>query len=157
MRSHRTAVAAVAALLLVGCGGGASEEDVAQAVKDALADQASASASAAAAQPAQQAQQSPAAQAEPEPAGAAPAADVVDFSMPDLRGTNLQDAQNAIQEHGVFYSISHDLLGSRNQVLDSNWLVCDQTPAAGTQITGPAAEWEGKIDFGVVKTTEVCP
>jgi hypothetical protein len=88
----------------------------------------------------------------------APAAEpTVDFVMPNFTGVNLQDAQNKVQELGVFFSVSHDLRGSRNQVIDSNWQVCDQTPAAGKRIKGKAADYEGKIDFGVVKLTEACP
>ena len=74
--------------------------------------------------------------------------------MPDVVGTDLQSAQNLIQSHGVFLTVSHDLLGSRNQVLDSNWLVCDQNVPPGQQVTGDA---EGQIDFGVVKREELCP
>ncbi|SSC25188.1 PASTA domain-containing protein [Klenkia terrae] len=82
------------------------------------------------------------------------AAPVVDFAMPDLVGTDLQTAQDTIQTYGVFLTVSHDLLGTRNQVLDSNWIVCDQNVAAGQQVTG---EVEGSIDFGVVKREEGCP
>lgn len=99
---------------------------------------------------------SPAAAATPAAAPAEPPA-TVDFVMPNLVGANLQDAQNTIQELGVFYSISHDMLGSRNQVLDSNWQVCEQEPAPGTRISGPAEQFEGTIDFGAVKLTESCP
>lgn len=82
------------------------------------------------------------------------AAPAVDFTMPSLVGIDLQTAQNTIQTYGVFYTVSHDLLGSRNQVLDSNWIVCDQNVPAGQQVTG---EVEGAIDFGVVKRDETCP
>lgn len=82
---------------------------------------------------------------------------MVDFVMPNFRGANLQDAQNKVQELGLFFSISHDLRGSRNQVVDSNWQVCDQLPAVGRRIKGKAADYEGKIDFGVVKLSESCP
>ena len=82
---------------------------------------------------------------------------MVDFMMPDFRGMNLQDSQNKVQEFGIFYSRSHDLRGSRLQVSDSNWQVCTQEPSIGTQIKGKAADYEGKIDFGVVKLTETCP
>lgn len=82
---------------------------------------------------------------------------MVDFKLPNFKGANLQDAQNQVQELGIFYSISHDLRGSRNQVLDSNWQVCNQTPPAGTLIRGKAADYEGEIDFGVVKLAETCP
>jgi len=78
----------------------------------------------------------------------------VDFVMPDFVGMDLQSAQNLVQTNGVFVSRSHDLLGSRNQVLDSNWIVCDQNIAAGQQVIGDA---EGLIDFGVVKRQESCP
>lgn len=81
----------------------------------------------------------------------------VSFAMPNFTGANLQDAQDKVQELGIFLSVSHDLLGSRNQVIDSNWKVCDQTPAAGTRIKGKASDYEGKFDFGVVKLTESCP
>ena len=83
-----------------------------------------------------------------------PSAVVVDFAMPDMVGTNLQVAQNTMQENGVFYSVSHDLLGIRKQVMDGNWQVCDQNVAAGDRVTGQV---EGAIDFGVVKLEETCP
>ena len=78
----------------------------------------------------------------------------VDFAMPDVVGMDLQSAQDLIQTHGVFLSVSHDLRGSRNQVLDSNWLVCDQNIPPGQRVSGDA---EGKIDLGVVKREESCP
>jgi hypothetical protein len=95
----------------------------------------------------------------PEPAAVAsavpsPAAVVVDFAMPDMVGTNLQVAQNTMQENGVFWSVSHDLLGIRKQVMDGNWQVCDQNVPAGGRVTGQV---EGAIDFGVVKLEESCP
>lgn len=83
-----------------------------------------------------------------------PAAPVVDFPMPDLVGLDLQTAQNLVQDNGVWLSVSHDLRGSRNQVLDSNWIVCDQSIPAGQRVTGDV---EGAIDFGVVKREESCP
>ncbi|MFQ1000574.1 hypothetical protein [Modestobacter sp. SSW1-42] len=82
------------------------------------------------------------------------AAVVVDFAMPDMVGTNLQVAQNTMQTNNVFYSVSHDLLGTRNQVMDGNWQVCDQNVPAGQRVTGDV---EGAIDFGVVKLEETCP
>ncbi|WP_104526362.1 hypothetical protein [Blastococcus atacamensis] len=99
----------------------------------------------------------PAPQAVAPPVATTPAtsaAPVVDFVMPDLVGIDLQTAQNAVQDNGVFLSLSHDLLGSRNQALDSNWMVCDQNIPAGQRVTGNA---EGAIDFGVVKREEFCP
>jgi beta-lactam-binding protein with PASTA domain len=74
--------------------------------------------------------------------------------MPDVVGMDLQSAQNLIQTYGTFLSRSHDLLGSRSQVLDSNWIVCDQNIPAGQQVPGDA---EGLIDLGAVKREESCP
>jgi hypothetical protein len=82
------------------------------------------------------------------------AAPVVDFAMPSVVGMNLQDAQNLIQTNGVFLSLSHDLLGTRNQLIDSDWQVCDQNIAPGQRVTGDV---EGAIDLGVVTLEETCP
>lgn len=92
-----------------------------------------------------------------EPAAPSAVSDQVDFAMPNFVGMNLQVTQDKVQALGIFVSVSHDLLGARNQLIDSNWQVCDQTPAAGTAIKGSAADYEGKIDFGAVKLTESCP
>ena len=88
------------------------------------------------------------------PAPTTPAEPAVNFSMPDFVGMDLQSAQDLVQTNGVWLSVSHDLLGSRNQAIDSNWMVCDQNIPAGQQVTGDV---EGTIDFGVVKRGEVCP
>lgn len=104
--------------------------------------------------PAQAADPVPAAPAE-EPAGGP--VTPVDFTMPDLRGQDLQSAQDEVQELGVLLSRSHDLRGTRAQVVDSGWRVCAQTPAAGTRVRGSATDWEGRIDFGVVRLAEACP
>ena len=74
--------------------------------------------------------------------------------MPNMVGMNLQVAQNTMQANGVMYSVSHDLLGMRKQVLDGNWQVCNQSIPAGQLVTGDV---EGQIDFGVVKLEERCP
>ena len=74
--------------------------------------------------------------------------------MPDLVGLDLQSAQNLIQDNGIFLSVSHDLLGNRNQMLDSNWIVCTQNVPVGQQVTG---DMEGQIDLGAVKRGEPCP
>lgn len=79
---------------------------------------------------------------------------VVDFVMPAVVGMTLQDAQDLIQINGVFLSLSHDLLGTRNQVLDANWRVCTQNVPAGQRVPGNA---EGTIDLGAVKLEEACP
>jgi hypothetical protein len=76
--------------------------------------------------------------------------------MPNLVGTNLQQAQNRIQTltgGAIFFTNSHDATGkSRNQILDADWKVCTQNVAAGTPITT-----DTKIDFGAVKLAENCP
>jgi hypothetical protein len=87
---------------------------------------------------------------------AAPAQSVPTWTMPNLVGTDLQGAQDAIQSltHGqVWLSTSTDLTGKdRAQIVDRNWTVCNSTPVAGTTFTATTA-----INFGVVRDTEVCP
>jgi hypothetical protein len=78
------------------------------------------------------------------------------WTMPDLRGKNLQFAQDAIQaltDDAIWYTSSHDATGQdRSQILDRGWTVCTQNVAPGTRITADA-----DIDFGVVRDTESCP
>jgi beta-lactam-binding protein with PASTA domain len=90
------------------------------------------------------------------PAPTTEAAPAATFAMPDFVGMDLQSAQDLVQTSGVWLSVSHDLLGSRNQVVDSNWLVCTQNIPAGQQVSAEA-DAEGEIDFGVVKREESCP
>ena len=90
----------------------------------------------------------------PTPTAADGTSTSVDFVMPDVVGMDRQSAQDLVQTNGVFYSVSHDLLGRRNQLLDSNWVVCDQSVAPGDRVTGDV---EGQLDFGVVKRGESCP
>ena len=72
-----------------------------------------------------------------------------DRLMPDVICMNLQEAQDEIQDHGVFFSGSVDATGQgRNQIIDSNWVVVDQSPAAGTPIG------EGDAELSVVKYGE---
>lgn len=77
--------------------------------------------------------------------------------MPDLRGKDLQTAQDAIQaltDDEVFFTYSHDATGQgRHQFLDRDWQVCTETPRAGARFTTNT-----RIDFGVVRIdTESCP
>ena len=78
------------------------------------------------------------------------------WAMPNLVGSGLQDAQDAIQKltgNEIFFSASHDVTGKgRHQVLDRDWKVCNQNIAAGSRIQAGV-----KIDFGVVKLAEACP
>jgi hypothetical protein len=77
------------------------------------------------------------------------------WTMPNLVGRNLQEAQNAIQEltdYEIAITVSHDVSGAdREQVLDRNWKVCTQNIAAGETITRNT-----RIDFGAVRTEERC-
>jgi len=58
-----------------------------------------------------------------------------DRLMPNVVCMNLQDAQDEIQDHGVILSRSVDATGKgRHQVLDRNWVVVGQSPAAGAAI-----------------------
>jgi hypothetical protein len=77
------------------------------------------------------------------------------WTMPNLVGKNLQEAQDAIQELTDFeipITSSHDATGAgREQLLDRNWKVCSQNIAAGTEISSAS-----RIDFGAVRTDERC-
>ncbi len=94
---------------------------------------------------------------EPGDPSASASAAAPSWTMPDLIGGNLQDAQNAIQSltgYRKFYSGSTDLTGQdRRQILDRNWQVCTSTPPPGETFTEDTA-----IDFGVVRIDgESCP
>ena len=72
--------------------------------------------------------------------------------MPNVVCMNLQDAQDKIQENGVFFSRSFDATGDgRNQIIDSNWIVVSQDPPAGSPIR------EGEANLGAVKIGEPSP
>jgi hypothetical protein len=77
------------------------------------------------------------------------------WTMPNLVGEGLQDAQDAIQEltgFGIMITTSHDATGqNRMQVADRNWKVCTQNVPPGGTITR-----ETRIDFGAVKLEETC-
>lgn len=105
----------------------------------------------------------PPAQSAPAQPAPAPATDIPangqpaqQWTMPNLVGTVLQDAQDQIQTltgDGVYFTGSHDLSGkNRSQVLDANWQVCTQNIAPGAALTSTS-----RINFGVVKLAESCP
>lgn len=72
-----------------------------------------------------------------------------DFLMPNVLCMNLQEAQDEIQDHGVFFSRSQDASGQdRFQMNDSNWIVVSQSPSVGTRIG------EGDAMLSVVKIGE---
>ncbi len=73
--------------------------------------------------------------------------------LPDVVGLDLQLAQDTMQAAGFYGLTSHDATGeARLQVLDRNWTVCDQTPAAGAP-----ARLDAVVDLGAVKDDESCP
>ncbi|CAM5631714.1 hypothetical protein SAVIM338S_06045 [Streptomyces avidinii] len=94
------------------------------------------------------------ASSEPAPATTPPAAPApAQAAVPNGVGQVLQTAQDNAQAAGFYLLGSTDALGqSRMQVLDRNWKVCSQTPAAGTR-TATAT----KIVFNTVKLEESCP
>lgn len=72
--------------------------------------------------------------------------------MPNVVCMSLQEAQDRIQDAGVFYSRSKDGTGQgRSQFLDSNWVVTAQTPAAGAPVG------EGEAVLTAVKYGEQSP
>lgn len=93
----------------------------------------------------------------PEPTPAAPPAgsQPTSWTMPNLVGSGLQEAQDSIQRltnHGIVITTSHDATGTgRVQVADRNWKVCTQNVPPGATITSSS-----RIDFGVVKLDESC-
>ena len=77
------------------------------------------------------------------------------WTMPNLVGKGLQEAQDAIQEltgYGIAITTSHDATGAnRMQIADRNWKVCTQNVPPGATITSST-----RIDFGAVKLEESC-
>jgi hypothetical protein len=70
-----------------------------------------------------------------------------------LIGMGLQSAQDAAQAAGFYALISHDSTGrGRHQILDRDWKVCTQTPAAGKTVPDTT-----EVNLGAVKLTEICP
>jgi len=76
------------------------------------------------------------------------------WDMPNLVGKNLQDAQDQIQRltDNAVRTTSHDATpADREQDVDRDWKVCNQSAKPGDQITE-----ESSIDFTVVKNNEKC-
>jgi hypothetical protein len=58
-----------------------------------------------------------------------------DFLMPNVLCLSLQEGQDEIQDHGVFFSRSEDATGQgRMQLNDSNWQIVAQSPEPGSAI-----------------------
>ncbi|MFC8826374.1 hypothetical protein ACFT9I_13660 [Streptomyces sp. NPDC057137] len=93
-------------------------------------------------------------EAEPAPADdtAEDAGTIETAELPDLTGETLQAAQDAAQGAGFYGLTSSDATGAaRMQLLDRNWQVCAQDPAAGSHSTDTI------VDFSTVKIEESCP
>ncbi len=74
------------------------------------------------------------------------------FIMPKVVGMNLQLAQDLLQSKGSYILDQEDFKGlSRLQVLDSNWKVCKQSPAAGKKVVSSTL-----VTLSSVKLTEKC-
>jgi hypothetical protein len=76
--------------------------------------------------------------------------------MPDETGIGLQSAQDDLQTvsgNPFYVSFSEDATGAgRGQWVDSGWVVCSQTPSAGTRVTK-----RRDVTFFVVRVSEECP
>ena len=83
-----------------------------------------------------------------------PAAPPVEkFKMPKLVGQNLQYAQDTLQALGSYLVDQQDASGlGRVQLVDSNWQVCSQEPAAGKKVPVDTL-----VVLSAVKLTESCP
>jgi len=70
--------------------------------------------------------------------------------MPNVVCLDLQTAQDTIQaETTLFWSDSRDATGrDRMQLLDSDWLVVGQTPAAGTPLSEDDVPMLDVVKFG---------
>ncbi|WNI14172.1 PASTA domain-containing protein [Actinacidiphila sp. ITFR-21] len=90
---------------------------------------------------------------DPDTTGSGGAGHAVVKPVPDLVGKGLQSAQDVAESAGFRRLTSHDSAGrARHQIIDQDWKVCSQKPAAGTR-----ASTDTKLDFGTVKLDETCP
>jgi hypothetical protein len=79
-----------------------------------------------------------------------PPAQAAKIRVPNVVGKDLQTAQDTMQAAGLYYLTSHDSTGlNRMQILDRNWLVTEQSPAAGSMV-----EADRLIDLGARKFTD---
>jgi hypothetical protein len=73
--------------------------------------------------------------------------------MPNLIGVDLQLAQDKLQALGSYVVDQQDAAGlNRVQVVDSNWKVCSQKPAARAKV--PV---DTMVVLAAVKLSEQCP
>lgn len=77
----------------------------------------------------------------------------VTFVMPNLVAKNLQKAQDDLQSLGSYLLDEQDATGKgRITLLDSDWKVCGQKPAAGGKVLIVAT-----VQLAAVKLNESCP
>ncbi len=75
------------------------------------------------------------------------------FTMPNLVGVNLQDAQDRLQSRGSFLLNQVDATDQgRFQLLDENWQVCSQSPIAGKRVLKTKV-----VRLEAVQLDEKCP
>jgi hypothetical protein len=85
--------------------------------------------------------------------GGAPERRTGTFVMPNLVGLVLQDAQDQLQALDSYNLDQEDASGlERIQILDSNWMVCRQSPSPGTEVP-----LDGLVTLWSVKLDEECP
>lgn len=81
---------------------------------------------------------------------ASPAEAANGYTMPSIEGMNLQEAEDAVEAAAGGAPLameSHNITGMNQKQLSlTDWLVCNQKPAAGKKFTGATV-----IDFGVVR------
>jgi hypothetical protein len=80
-------------------------------------------------------------------------------TMPDVVGMVLQDAQDTLQAKGSYLMDQVDATGQgRFQLLDSNWKVCDQAPAAGEALAATTLVRLSAVKLGDVSDDSLgCP
>jgi hypothetical protein len=130
------------ALGLVACGGGASEEDVAEAVEKAVASAQAAAPPAPSPTPPSPTPVAPSPAAiappAPEPLTAPPVAPEPlpgSTVVPSVVGLDHQLAQDTLQSAGFYALVEEDATGAgRLLLVDRNWVVVEQFPAAGAKV-----------------------
>lgn len=80
----------------------------------------------------------------------APAPEPETITVPNVVGKDLQTAQDTMQAAGLYGLTSHDSTGlERTQLVDSNWVVTDQSPKGGTKVSP-----DQTIDLGAKKYSD---
>lgn len=153
---RRTVIALVVALgvVLTGCGGSTSGSSSSEPVPSASPTVPSPSEAESSPSAASESAATPEASTPSESSSPSPTREKAErFRMPDLVGENLQDAQDELQALGSFLMDQVDATGEdRWQLLDRNWYVCSQKPAAGKRVSLTAI-----VKLYVVKLEETCP